>query len=291
VPAEDILPGIDELAEGTYGGPDQPLRYSTHTYTIELEDASNYSVASTIWSIHTTDAPSETLTAGTEYTITASQDGTNPRLATARIRFNQPMAEGTYILRFTEATANGCSTSRDYPFTLNAPFDVNITQVDDQCPDESGSIHESTVDTYTVITYPVVLESSNYAANWSLSFEISISSSPAGQPTEVDGITIQDSKSNTTLNYTSGLTGSVSVNYSSSDPTTTFNLVVRYKDVHATEQTITMLLEDIAGQFGERDIHVILDQEDGVTTNVEANNTTTHLIQSLPAPGDLLGVD
>jgi hypothetical protein len=244
-----------------------PLQNSTHYYMVEMGNIANTG----IW--HLEDNTGTTvLTEGSG--ITPSISGTDD-LATVNYGTLTP---GAYTLYYTETDATrGTITIREYPISLQPPFDVVLAATGDQCAEASGEVYANLQSTQTQIVYNISLPDNDpdpvgesyYSQAWS--FNIALASNPdflAGN-LELTAITTTN-PSGVSLSG-SGASRAVSVDAG----TTSVNIQVTYNGQYIDEHDITVTISSITGTFNE----------------VAADKADAHLIYAMPQTGTLAGVD
>jgi hypothetical protein len=314
-------PDLDEVnaihsSEPTgFGGPADPLRYSTHDYQILMDDKSLYTEISyaedgTGWVIYEQDGITPVADANYDILASSLDEATDPPrgIAKVTIRFNGTMLpdETDYILRFTEQTDYGCFSVRDFPFTLHAPFDVDIYDMADECSDVSGTIQDPDVDVPTsTYNYTIELIEPTYANNWGFHYDISIVEDGVGNNDASIESVLFTVNNGVIANLNNGnppttASGDIAVTYTSGNVTSLINLRVVYRDKPATVQLVTVALTNITGSNSEIDLNFVEDADFGVDdavgseaddTDGDDQNSTMHLIQYLPAPTNITGVE
>lgn len=253
---------------GNVGESFYPLQNSTHSYSVSMLDISNLSptaVGNTGWRIYPTGNRTTPYTAGTHYSIVVTN---TLNVVTAAVSFNGTLpVGGPYDLVFTEQDAKGCSDESFITFTLGNAFDVDVTAPVDICPDQTGAINLHDVTLASTRNYIVTLETPNYKPNWEFHFIIS------GNTATITNITATGSAS---TNIT-GNQGTITVN----GGTTSVTLAVTYQNTDWAEQNITIQLDGITGAFSEVDV-------DG---DEPTDNQDTHIINAMPNPGNVSGVE
>ena len=284
----DIEPGSGETAWST----GSPVQYSTHAYAIEMGSMAN--LATSGWFI-------DTLNGGTvpflpaNYELSRTQSATND---TATITFN--MGPGNYVLYFYETSADGCTALREYPFTLGDPFDVDIADVANNCPDIDDQFTTWDSVSVTTVDYVVTLESASYAAGWgfdfALSCDLSFTDITLDGSADISIVDIIGAGMVTYIPNADDTTGTVSVAYNAT-PTTQFTIRVNFHSQHYDPFEITAAMSNITGTYGERDENTELGTEDDDTVGTDGDtdgsdqNNTVHYIYKLPRTLALEGVD
>lgn len=282
--AQNIQPGAGE----TPWSASQPLRYSTHRYSVVMGNTSNtYS-----WSIK--DALGNTVDAA-NYVLTSSISGGS---GLSNFTFN--MAEGTYHLIYTEAEGT-CSTIRQYTITLGGPFDVDIVDEPNTCASVSETISTFNTVTPTTVDYVVNLNTPTYAGDWHFTFTTGYTGgSPGDLFLNAGDISITGIIGSGAVNFVPGgnnYTGTVNVTYNSTTPTTSFIIRVVYRSVYASRFEVTASMTGITGSYGEIDLNDVLNTENDDTIGTESDadgndqDNTRHYIWMMPQTGQLAGVD
>ena len=265
------LPDTRNITHGegeTAATASKPLQYSTHKYTVLLSDIGNLSNGATGWNLRT--AGGDAVTTG--FTITRSASTTAD---TAIVELN--MDPGDYVLYFTEESDDGCRTVRPYPFRLHAPFDVDIALNDpgndaERCAGVSGTVNNDLgTATETVIAYTVEVNTADYLSGWSFSY--AVSTNFAGGFDEGDVEVAAVNVTGGTHTSGSATTGSVTV----AGGTTEVTVSVTYRGFYLNEHTLKVALSSITGSFKE--------------TDADAVNETTNILNPMPQPGVLAGVE
>ncbi|MCF8357406.1 MAG: hypothetical protein K9H26_01520 [Prolixibacteraceae bacterium] len=285
--------------EGFTGGADQPLQYSTHDYFITMENAANLSNGNAYWEIYDQGDRTTPYTEGVDYSLTVNNAGTD---VTATVTFDGTLAaENTFDLVFTEIHAvSSCPNERSYTFTLNGPFDVDIDDEIDICPDTDTDILEVGIGvqpdgtgTTTTVSYAINLVSDFYENDWSFDYAITIAENGGGgNDASVNSVTFTSNGLGMTAPATE--TGTVTVEYNAGTPTTIITLEVEYNDIHGTTQLVEVALSNITGQSTEVDENTQLGTENDDTVGDDASsdqNNVLHLIKNLPIPGNIDGMD
>lgn len=273
----DIGPGINETTWSTQN----PLQYSRHDYVVEMGDMANFGTSG--WYIDTLNGEA---VPPANYVLSRNQSAT---CDTANITFN--MGPGNYVLYFYETSDDGCTTFREYPFTLGDPFDVDLSASADQCADADGVVYELLDETETTIDYLVNLITEDYEAGWEFTF--SVSSNPAfGADLDVTTMVVTNTATGDGTGITTSYTeGETSCSVEATSAVTGVTIAVTYNGLYANAHTITATLVDgtITGSFEETDA------DDGVTLDgggTEGDiNQSRHDIHAMPQAGTLAGVD
>lgn len=294
------MPVISDITtaelEGIVGGANNPLQYSTHSYSITMLDyGTNWGNGSTGWEIY---PAGDWSTPETDYSIYYSNSGND---VTAEITFGN-LATGNYDLVFTEEDLSNCTAQKSYSITVGAAFDVDIDEVANQCPTDDNAILNvgSQVDAdgtgrTTSITYTINMMSS-YESNWQFNYDVTIAEDGGGgTDASVNSISFDDgAKGNILVTPASSSSGTVNVTYNSGDPTVVIGMTVVYNDIHGTTQAVKVALSDITGSSQEVDLNVELSSEGDDVVGLDGNsdqNEVEHLIQDLPIPGNIIGVE
>ena len=267
------IPGTLDITRGpleTAWSAINPSQYSTHNYTVVLDNhANNYNNVGSGWHIETSGG---VVVDVADYTLTETQAAPN---SNAKFIFN--MAQGIYNLVYTEVDDNTCSTIRHFAFTLQAPFDVDIFKADNTCPTISGQINTYNVGfdeptrTATIISDTVRLLTSGYDSNWSFNFAYTSNPVFNNSDVEITGVTVTVPGGSSSYDLPTN-TGTVNV----VTPVTEVIITVTYDGLYAADHAVTLTLTNITGSFLE---------SDGDT------DAETHTINELPQPKALAGVD
>lgn len=279
------------------GGYNNPLLNSTHNYEITMDNEANLSRSGSGWRIY----PTGNRTTPETCSIVTTNSG---KLVSAEVTFDGSLVVGnTYDLVFTEFTDEGCSNQEYMTFTLGAPFDVDIAEIDNNCPSDNNKIFalgaevqsNGTTLTSTTVNYTISLVSSTYGGNWQFEYEITISEQDGGTDASVASVLFTDGGKNNWLSSPPTTTsGIVSVQYNSANPTTVINLQVVYNNIHGTTQEVKVALSNIEGEGHEEDYNVTLgttaDEAVGDDGNSDQNEVR-HIIELLPLPGNVAGIE
>lgn len=280
------VPATRDIAYGegeTAATAQNPLRYSTHKYVVQMEDIARWNQGSSGWYIET--ASGASVTAGvTTFSIESHTQSATSDTVAIRFYFD-PLVEDEYILYFTEDNANGCSSVRPYPITIQPPFDVDLATITPICAAISGSVNNLTQtdkdngvpvhETTTTVDYQINLNTTDYFNDWHFTFGVSGAPvfDPASIPVsdlEVESITIESAG----LSENAGI---YTVTNSQASPVIQAVIRVTYNGVYQNEHIITATLGGITGSYIESDADV--------------TNNITHTIYAMPQPGALAGVD
>ena len=242
-----------------------PLQNSRHRYTVQMGAIANLANSTPDWYITTSTG---TAVDPLLYSITQGSSATND---TATIVLN--MGQGDYLLSFVEENANGCSTIRQYPFEVGAPFDVDIAEVADACPTVSGQINNAIATaTNTVVTYTVTLNTLNYGSDWYFTF--SLTSLPGfSADMDVSGIVVTGGAYTPKDSYS----GDIEVQSTEDEVAITVTYTGFYDDAH----DVTATISNIEGSYNEVDADF----------STGTGNSTTHRVSRVPQTGELAGVD
>ncbi|WP_429415894.1 hypothetical protein [Roseimarinus sediminis] len=300
IPAtDDIEPGLGE----TVASAGNPLQNSTHRYQVLMEDAaSNRLNALTGWHLTRTGGTDEIAEDAATYTLTPTyDDATNTAAASIRFNFtydDEVPANNEYTIYFTEQNSKDCSSVRAYPITIGAPFDVDIAAVDDDCSYADGKVYETYTGEETQIVYTVNLNNAAYDATWQ--FDLELLCAELGDEltvlSDVAKLFVSGGTMGTPESDAGKYTIPVTISKSGEDPVgKSVTVTVTYSGLYETAHNITanLVVPTEEGSFGS---YSETDADDGIVLSdagaVEgAINQAAHVIQAMPQPGVLAGVD
>ena len=276
------------------GGNEQPMQYSTHTYTVTMDDIS-YSY---LWNIYDSGATEAGIIDGSDLPFSKGTDfrvvSEGKTIATSKayitIRFDGNLPINTdYQLVYREESGQSCYAYRFFPFTLNGLFDVDVdfTYTSDEaprCPDDTGTPYSTAPTTQTdTISYTVTLNNPTYlvdlgVGNWSFQYDIS-TLGVGGNDAIVDSLIIfvdgvaENHYSNSTSSYSNSKT--VSTSYK--------EVIIKVFYIHGlgVSQNIDFELTNIEGSYQEVDADVVVPATDNNVTNIIYNSPVAGNLQAL----------
>jgi hypothetical protein len=278
-----------------------PLQNSTHNYTVEMESATNNSDnTQTGWYITQTGSDVKITESATTFALTPSYD-TDNSLAGAGIIFyfeydDTEASNNEYTIYFTEQNDNDCSTIREYPVTIQAPFDVDIAAVDDDCSGADEVIYDDVTAAVTEVTYTINLKNSTYEASWQFNLELACDDLGSTLSVSTEAGDVSGGTMGTLTNENGKLTVPVTVKKSEGvDVSKQVTVTVKYSGTYTAAHTITASIVPPAtpgsfGSYGETDIDDGITLEDDGVVEGEINQAQ-HIIYAMPQPGAIAGVD
>lgn len=272
------------LAHAQVGDYLNPLQYSTHTYSVTMGNINN----AVLWNIYNTTATRARIDADLEtpfptplaYVVISTSKSAGQ--AHIEIEFSGSLAVGTtYRLAYREESADNCYDFQFLDFTIQAPFDVDILPVADQCPDIDDFHIEGTgtPTSRTTVAYRIEMQTENYdvPGNWFFNYAITVIGD-GGPSATIESVTYTG-YSWTQPSLLSSFSGTASIPNSSTEVT----IYVTYNDVYAVRQRIDFALTQIEGTFGDRDV----DEVNGTL----GQNEIRHYIEPIPAAGYIAALD
>jgi hypothetical protein len=268
----------------------RPLKYSTHTYRVNMGNPSN----TVTWNIYDSTATrervdvidiaysktvayrviSQTQAAGVA-SFTIEFSGSDPTKMPAGKRYRIAYKE-------QEVGSTQCFIIEFFDFILQSPFDVDILPVAaEMCPDADSDYREGigTPTSQTVVDYEVVLRNSDYnpGGNWYFRFTITV----AGQGGTDGTIAIIDYPGNTIVlgPAPSTYTGDAAI----STATKSVPFTITYNDVPGVRERIDFNLTLIEGAYAEKDIDYL--------NGTLGQNEVTHYINGIPGASFILAMD
>jgi hypothetical protein len=278
------------FVQAQIGGFDKPLKYSTHTYSVNMGNLSN----TVTWDIYDSTATRERIDAkiDTAYTKTVSYRVNSETQESGVSYFNiefsgtnpAKMQTGKkYLLVYKEQGSDLCYIYKFLPFELQIPFDVDVDTVANRCPDLEAQYREGTgtPTSTTTVEYHVILRNSQYitGGNWYFTVNISVAGQggPSGTIDHVRYLAVDWSG-------VPPLSSTYTNNLIVPDYTKDVQFLITYNDVPGVQQLIEFNLDLIEGTYGDRDFDVI-------NGTINGQNDIVHYINAMPGPSYIAARD
>jgi hypothetical protein len=285
-----ILLMVGMVAQAQIGGYDTPLKYSIHTYTVNMGNASN----SVVWNIYDSTATREGIDAippvykaygkTTAYRVISQTKAAG--VASFEIEFSGTIPDSMeagkkYRLAYREEGGDNCYIYKFLDFVLQSPFDADVLPIANFCPDSNLYYQEGTgiPTSQTTIYYHVALQNNDYnpPGYWYFNYNITVTGQ-GGASATIEQVAY--------TGYTWNQPPLISTNSHPAEiPITTrdVEIAVTYNDVPGVRQHVDFMIDGIEGAFSERDVDVI--------NGTLGENEKEHYIDAIPAAGFIAALD
>jgi hypothetical protein len=278
------------IIKAQVGGNVTPMQYSTHTYSVDMEEESN----NPVWKIYSGHISANDIESGgfeanlvtrnVQYTV--NSDDIIEGEAIIEILFNGNMVPGLYTISYLETNDDLCFKTIVLHITMQGPFDidVNLDNPADaaNCPDLSDLFKDPLATNYqTTIPYSISMVNPDTddgfysGSTWTFNYAVQITGRSAGLNSTIASVLIEyDGYSQliTLPGTSSAYNNSLTVNNSST--VTEVLISVTFNDQLGVTQDVRFELSEIEGAYLESDVdgfdrvdHVIFGMPDvGVIT-------------------------
>jgi hypothetical protein len=271
-----------------------PMQYSTHTYSVEMDEETN----TPVWKIYKNHITANDVESGnfeadlqtrnSDYLVLS--DDIESGVAIIKIQYNGNMEPGNYTIAYRETNNDFCYKTLVKTITMQGPFDVdvelnNVSDADD-CPDLSDEFKDPDADDYqTTIAYKISLvnpdpdtDDGYSGSSWSFNYDVEIEGRVAGQNSSIATVLVEYAGYSNEIT----VTGNPSVYDNSltvdNDPQVDEVIIsVTYNDQLGVTQDVLFEISEIEGAYTEFDI--------------DPFERVTNIIYGMPDVGDITAIN